>query len=691
MTFLRRRSLPTLFALGALAASAVISGHSHASSEGLGPLTLTNVRSPGSTYGKRSLRMPSRDEWRRLVEREQAEARRSELFAQIRAKHTRSPGPPKLTAGLDVVHRTMDLDVDPSTAQVSGTVELRVTTFGGQVSSFGVSLAPGVSISKVEQDGTAGTVVPHTEQGFTYFEASLPSAISAGKESAVRLTLQGTASCTGKDAPCTLQSGFARFTTGSIVPYVFDLENPPPGFDGATTDLTLRVPQGLDAVVSADPAGKRTENGKSVTVWKVPNEVNHAYGFYVFVGNIGRQSIPGRSVPTELISPKDGSAADPKIASWSKGALDFVEGMMGEKLPFANQSLVRLPRSMDDVGTVSYGMTLLNETYGSAGDEIYHETWVHENAHLAWAITVPEPEAYRTRILTEGLATLTEVDFTKSLFPEEDRDHYLARRYQAIRLDWVDKGTLEKLPPVVATQAAAQKVMAGDYQRYAGWAYEKSAATLDLLRVIVGDEAFASAMKDYVKTYAWKGASIDEFRALLEKASGVDLAPVFDRWVTKTSRPELRIGFRKAASGGYEATIDKDDEGDLPLPLTVIDMNGVRKVVRGVAKGTSSTIPIPLEPNTEVYAVVPNPRLGVLSKTLSPVTGDVDFDGQADGKDLLACAKAVGTRFEKGGADGTLGLWNLASDFAVQCDLDEDGDVDETDWNAIVSAFGANP
>lgn len=244
---------------------------------------------------------------------------------------------------------------------------------------------------------------------------------------------------------------------------------------------------------------------------------------------------------------------------------------------------------------------------------------------------------------------------------------------------------------MVATQAAAQKVMAGDYQRYAGWAYEKSAATLDLLRVIVGDEAFASAMKDYVKTYAWKGASIDEFRALLEKASGVDLAPVFDRWVTKTSRPELRIGFRKAASGGYEATIDKDDEGDLPLPLTVIDTNGGKKVVRGVAKGTSSTIPLQLEPNAEVYAVVPNPRLGVLSKTLSPVTGDVDFDGQADGKDLLACAKAVGTRFEKGGADGTLGLWNLASDFAVQCDLDEDGDVDETDWNAIVSAFGGNP
>lgn len=680
-----------LFALGALAASAASSGHSRASSEGVGPLTLTSTRSPGSTVGGRTLRMPSRDEWRRLVEREQAEARQAEVLAQIRAKHTRSPRPPALAAGLDVVHRTMDLDVDPSTAQVSGTVDLRVTTFGGQLSTLGVSLAPGVSVTKVDQDGTAGTVTARTQQGFTYFEVALPTAVSAGKESTVRLTLQGTASCSGKDAPCTLQSGFARFTTGSIVPYVFDLENAPTGFDGATTDLTLRVPQGLDAVVSAEPAGRRTENGKSVTVWKVPREVNHAYGFYVFVGNIGRQSIPGRPVPTELISPKDGSAADPKIASWSKGALDFVEGMMGEKLPFANQSLVRLPRSMDDVGTVSYGMTLLNETYGSAGDEIYHETWVHENAHLAWAITVPEPEAYRTRILTEGLATLTEVDFTKSLFPEEDRDRYLARRYQAIRLDWVDKGTLEKLPPVVATQAAAQKVMAGDYQRYAGWAYEKSAATLDLLRVIVGDEAFANAMKDYVRTYAWKGASIDEFRALLEKASGVDLAPVFDRWVTKTSRPELRIGFRRTASGGYEATIDKDDEGDLPLPLTVIDTTGAKKLVRGVAKGTSSTIPIPLEPNTEVYAVVPNPRLGVLSKTLSPVTGDVDFDGQADGKDLLACAKAVGTRFEKGGADGTLGLWNLASNFAVECDLDEDGDVDETDWNAIQAAFGATP
>lgn len=635
--------------------------------------------------------MPTREEWYRLVEHERKEALREQTIARIVASRPRlpeGPKPPPERAGLDVVHRTMDIEVDPRNGAVTATLDLRISSVGRAISSLGLSMGKGLVVSSVDVAGAPATVAQRTSEGFVYYEAIFPAPVVVGRESVVRVRVAGTLDCSAADGPCTLQPDFARFTTGSIFPYVFDLENAARAFDGATTDLTLRVPDGMDTVVSAEVAGKRTENGKSVTEWKVPKDVNHSYGFYAFVGNLKRQAIDGRPVPTELVAPKDGSTADAKIAAWSKGALSFVEGMMGTNLPFANQALVRLPISMDDVGTVSYGMTLLNETYARAGEDVYHETWVHENAHLAWAIVVPEPEGYRTRMLTEGLATLTEVDFTKSLFPEEELDKYLARRYQSIRLDWLGKGGLEKLPPVVATESVAQKLTSSGTAGYAGWAYEKSAATLDHLRATIGDEAFASAMKEYVRLYAWKGASVDEFRAVMEKASGIDLKPVFDRWFTKTSRPTLTIGYRKTAAGGYEATIDKDDEDDLPLAFTVVDMNGEKKPLKAVAKGTSTAIP--LETTVGIYAVVPNPRLGILAKLASPVAGDVDFDGEADGKDLLACARAVGTKFTTTAAANP-GLWNIESRFAVECDIDEDGDVDESDWTAITTAFGGKP
>ena len=87
---------------------------------------------------------------------------------------------------------------------------------------------------------------------------------------------------------------------------------------------------------------------------------------------------------------------------------------------------------LDHVLTLGLSGSFTHDIVGRSGDDVYHETWVHENAHLAWAIVVPEAEASRTKMFTEGLATMTEIDFSKSLFPAEDRDFYLARRYASV-------------------------------------------------------------------------------------------------------------------------------------------------------------------------------------------------------------------------------------------------------------------
>ena len=630
--------------------------------------------------------VPSRDAWDRFVEHERREAMRARFSPRSTAAPLpQRPEAPRPRSGLDVLRRTFDLDVDPGTGAVTATLDMDVTAVARGFTLCGLSLAPGLTVTSAELEGRAAEVKALSQDGFDYFQVTLPEAVAPGKTSRIRLRYSGTAACSDPDGACSRQPGFARYTTGSVFPYFFDLENPSPGYDGTTTDLTLRVPAGLDAEVSADKTGERAEGGKTVTTWTVPNRVDHRYGFYAFIGQLGRKPISGRSTPTTLVSPPTPTGADAKIAAWSAGALGFVEGAMGTTLPFAKQALVRLPDSLRDVGTVSYGMTLLNESYGRSGDDVYHETWVHENAHLAWAIVVPEAEASRTKMFTEGLATMTEIDFSKSLFPSEDKDFYLARRYQAIRLDWLVKGTLDKLPPVVATETVAEKIMRSGTRDYSGWAYEKSSATLDHIRATVGDEAFAQALKEYVRLYAWNGATLDEFRALLEKSSGLSLGPLFDRFVLKTGRPELRIGFTKDASGKVTATITKDEDGTFPYVLRVTRESGEQQDLRVVLEGQETKLAV----GPGVLAVGPQPRLGVLTKPVSATKGDVNFDGDADGRDLLACASRVGEKFK---ADATtLGLWELDSRFPVECDLDDDGDVDDDDFAALKAAFGGNP
>ena len=109
-------------------------------------------------------------------------------------------------------------------------------------------------------------------------------------------------------------------------------------------------------------------------------------------------------------------------------------------------------------------------------------------------------------------------------------------------------------------------------------------------------------------------------------------------------------------------------------------------LIRVTASGTSTTVP--LESANGLFAVKPNPRLGILAKLSSKVVGDVNFDGEADGLDLLACARAIGTKYK--GTDAAPGLWDLDSHFPVACDRDDDGDIDENDWESIESAFGGS-
>lgn len=620
-------------------------------------------------------------DWHRFVDGERAPLLRAEAMRNLAAHRVPwAPRPPSEPAVLDVLSRNMDVDVDPITGAVDATISVRIRAQGASLDNIGFGFSTGLSVSSITVGGVPATVSSGADGSYAYAGVSFPTPLAAGAETDVVMRYAGTVDCSDGER-CSIAAGFSHFTIASIFPYVYEQNGNSLAFDGATTELTLRTTPGIDAVVSAELVESRSEAGRAVTTWRVPRPVNHGFGFYAFLGTLLREPVAGRPVETELIGRAGASPNTAKLQAWSKEALEFVEAS-SLPLPFGQQWLVRLPEQLSDPGTVSYGMTLLNDFYGDYGDAVYQETWVHENAHLAWAIAVPEIEGTQTRMFTEGMATLTEIEFTARRFPEEPRDAYLARRYQNIRLSWTPRGGLEELAPVFASEAKARQLLYSGSPEYSGWAYEKSAATLDHLRAAIGDEPFLRAQKKYATQFAFTGGTLDDFRSLLEAESGIALGTTFERWITKTSRPQLRIGFAKTAAG-TELAIDKDDDLAVPLQLWVEDASGARSVLFVTAEGRSTRLPAPA--GVEVFSVRPNPRLGVLAQMRSTVAGDMNFDGQADGKDLLACASHFGETFAA--STSGPGLWLLDVHFPVECDRNDDGTIDDADWADLEAGF----
>jgi aminopeptidase N len=73
------------------------------------------------------------------------------------------------------------------------------------------------------------------------------------------------------------------------------------------------------------------------------------------------------------------------------------------------------------------------------------------------------------------------------------------------------------------------------------YAYPRGAATVNMLRFVLGDEMFWRAIHHYVQKYQWKNVDTQALIDAIEESTGQNLAWFFDEWVYKMGHPEFQI------------------------------------------------------------------------------------------------------------------------------------------------------
>jgi len=71
----------------------------------------------------------------------------------------------------------------------------------------------------------------------------------------------------------------------------------------------------------------------------------------------------------------------------------------------------------------------------------------------------------------------------------------------------------------------------------------KGAAVLNMLRQIVGDDAFTPMLKKFLEEYAWKSFYTDDFRKVAEAATGRSLQGFFIQWIESSGAPEFDLEY----------------------------------------------------------------------------------------------------------------------------------------------------
>jgi hypothetical protein len=200
-------------------------------------------------------------------------------------------------------------------------------------------------------------------------------------------------------------------------------------------------------------------------------------------------------------------------------------------------------------------------------------------AHQWWGTEV-SPASKNDWWLNDGFARYTEALYIEHLvgtagFEEAVKDMSVgALAYQTVPLSSV--GTMDTFSPEF------QSVVT-----------DKGAMILHMLRFVMGDSKFNTAMRTFAQQYSMKSANMDDFREVCEKIQGDKLVWFFSQWVDSTSAPEFKdkyTVYRMGNGKGFRIVGELTQDLDLfRMPLEVkVDTDGRTEMKTIEVAGTNS-------------------------------------------------------------------------------------------------------
>jgi len=241
----------------------------------------------------------------------------------------------------------------------------------------------------------------------------------------------------------------------------------------------------------------------------------------------------------------------------------------------------------ENIAMASYAFngTLKNETL------LYHEL-----AH-SWFGNLVTCKTAGDMWLNEGWASYSEALFLENMYGNKKFIDYNRKRHQLVILmaHNIDKGY------------RSLAYMDLDYT-YGTTVYKKGADVVHTLRYYLGDSLFFSAVKFYLKKYAFSTASSEDLKNTFSQHTGVNLTDFFDFWVYSSGFPFFEITNWKTNNNGsnYIVTVDISqrviggnklaNSNRVEIFFMDSDFNTVKRIFTFSGKSASQSFSVPFKP-----------------------------------------------------------------------------------------------
>ncbi len=275
-------------------------------------------------------------------------------------------------------------------------------------------------------------------------------------------------------------------------------------------------------------------NGTRTDTW-VQNKPISPYLFMMSVSEyaVVKDSLKGMQV--NYYVDKDYEPYAREIFENTTEMISFYSELLGYQYPWSKYSQViaheYVSGAMENVGAVIFG-DFVQQTHREMIDGKNEDIVAHELFHH-WFGDVVTCESWSNLPLNESFATYGEYLWFEHKYGKMKADE---------GLDVDLRSYLRE-----ANSGSVNNVIRFHYHKpddmFDSHSYAKGGRILHMLRNYVGDEAFFTALKNYLHDNEYSSVEIHQLRLAFEKVTGEDLNWFFNQWFMGKGHPDLEINY----------------------------------------------------------------------------------------------------------------------------------------------------
>jgi len=464
----------------------------------------------------------------------------------------------------DVTYYSLDLTPDPVTSTLTGIVEIVGEVISTTLNHVELNFWDGMNITDLHMSGSPGTQLNYTRSN-DILSINLDREYAQGEIFSITVAYNGRPQDSEE-----LGWGFG-FDTHEGQSMIWSFSQPwgarvwwpckdVPSDKADSVDIRVTVPNNL-IVASNGSLIETTTTGNNKTYWWhekypiatylvslaiYPYEVH--YDDYVYNNGNDIMKIHFYTFPGNYQQYYD-------INMKLKDMLGYFSGIFGQ-YPFIDEKYGH--------ADFTEGGAMEHQTLPSFH---FYAEWLyaHELAHQWWGDMVTYDSWHHTW-LSEGLAV-----YAEALWHEHINGSGTANDYQMNKNLYFGAGT-------IYAEDFENFVDPIDSPLYPGLIYQKASWVLHMLRHVVGDETFFDMIKAYHSDpeLKYNNASIEDFQAVCEDVSGLDLESFFHQWIYTEFFPVYAYGYSAEDQGknkGYKIDLYIDqvqqNTGLFTMPIDI--------------------------------------------------------------------------------------------------------------------------